>query len=647
VVSWTSVGSAGRGYEIAGQRYDASGTAVGSEFSLNSTTSGDQADASVVGLADGGFVVTWTSNGQDGSGLGVYGQRYGPGGAAVGSEFRANTTTSGDQADASVAALADGGYVVTWSGNGPTDNWGIHGQRYSAAGAAVGTEFRVNATAIGDQYSPATAALADGGFVVTWESLDGSTSGIYGQRYDASGAAVGTEFRSNTTTAGDQVNPSGAGLASGGFVVTWEAGGQDGSGWGVYGRRYDAVGAALGGEFRVNTTTAGDQFDSSIAALADGGFVVGWTSDPAEIYGQRYDATGAAVGGEFKANSAAAGDQSFPEVAALGDGGFVMSWNTPFASGSDTFGQRFDASGSPTGNPNLTITGDASSQRLTGLRGNDSFLGLGGNDTLEGGSGIDAATYVGTRSEYVVLGLEDQAAVGSVREGLDRLTSIETVIFSDKVLPSTRADSPLEYIASYADLMTVFGVNAAAGFNHFIGNGYAEGRTVSFDGLEYIASYGDLMDAFGAAAEAGASHYIQAGRFEARTVTFDGLEYIASYGDLIRAFGADGDVGVSHFIQAGRFEGRSTTFDGLEYIASYGDLINAFHTQVAAAPDIGATHYIIAGYFEDWATDLFDATQYLANYADLRAAFGSDLEVVTLHYITNGYFEGRTDDPLT
>jgi hypothetical protein len=344
---------------------------------------------------------------------------------------------------------------------------------------------------------------------------------------------------------------------------------------------------------------------------------------------------------------AAAGDQSFPEVAALGDGGFVMSWNTPFASGSDTFGQRFDASGSPTGNPNLTITGDASSQRLTGLRGNDSFLGLGGNDTLEGGSGIDAATYVGTRSEYVVLGLEDQAAVGSVREGLDRLTSIETVIFSDKVLPSTRADSPLEYIASYADLMTVFGVNAAAGFNHFIGNGYAEGRTVSFDGLEYIASYGDLMDAFGAAAEAGASHYIQAGRFEARTVTFDGLEYIASYGDLMRAFGADGDVGVSHFIQAGRFEGRSTTFDGLEYIASYTDLIIAFHAQVAAAPDIGATHYIIAGYFEDRATDLFDATQYLANYADLRAAFGSDLEAVTLHYITNGYFEGRTDDPLT
>ena len=35
--------------------------------------------------------------------------------------------------------------------------------------------------------------------------------------------------------------------------------------------------------------------------------------------------------------------------------------------------------------------------------------------------------------------------------------------------------------------------------------------------------------------------------------------------------------------------------------------------------------------------------QYLANYADLRAAFGSDLDAAAAHYITYGYHEGRTD----
>ena len=89
------------------------------------------------------------------------------------------------------------------------------------------------------------------------------------------------------------------------------------------------------------------------------------------------------------------------------------------------------------------------------------------------------------------------------------------------------------------------------------------------------------------------------------------------------------------------------TFDGLEYIASYGDLINAYHAQVAANPsDIGANHYILAGYAEHRATDLFNPAQYLANYADLQAAFGTNAEAATIHYITNGSFEGRTDHPL-
>jgi hypothetical protein len=106
-------------------------------------------------------------------------------------------------------------------------------------------------------------------------------------------------------------------------------------------------------------------------------------------------------------------------------------------------------------------------------------------------------------------------------------------------------------------------------------------------------------------------------------------------------------LGADHYITQGRFEGRFVSFDGLGYIASYGDLVQAFHEQVAATPnpDIGANHYILAGYAEHRATDLFDAGQYLANYADLQAAFGVNTEAATIHYITSGYFEGRTDQP--
>ena len=53
-------------------------------------------------FADGGFIVTWTSDGQDGSGLGVYGQRFDGAGSALGSEFPINNYTNGQQENPAV-----------------------------------------------------------------------------------------------------------------------------------------------------------------------------------------------------------------------------------------------------------------------------------------------------------------------------------------------------------------------------------------------------------------------------------------------------------------------------------------------------------------------------------------------------------------
>ncbi|MDH6059449.1 DUF4347 domain-containing protein, partial [Chrysosporum bergii ANA360D] len=50
-------------------------TKVGSEFQVNTYASNAQANPSITTLKDGGFVVTWQSDVQDGSGNGVYGQR--------------------------------------------------------------------------------------------------------------------------------------------------------------------------------------------------------------------------------------------------------------------------------------------------------------------------------------------------------------------------------------------------------------------------------------------------------------------------------------------------------------------------------------------------------------------------------------------
>ena len=109
------------------------------------------------------------------------------------------------------------------------------------------TEFRANTTITDNQTLPATAMDEVGDYVIVWVSnnQDGQGLGIYAQRYDHTGTPVGGEFRVNQTTANDQTTPSVAMDQQGDFVVTWASNNQDGNGWGVYARRYDLNGNAL------------------------------------------------------------------------------------------------------------------------------------------------------------------------------------------------------------------------------------------------------------------------------------------------------------------------------------------------------------------------------------------------------------------
>ncbi len=74
-----------------------------------------------------------------------------------------------------------------------------------------------------------TTALEDSGFVAAWGSTqDGSGFDIYAKRYDADDRAVGSETKVNTYATSSQNSPSGAGLADGCYVLAWTSYGQDG-----------------------------------------------------------------------------------------------------------------------------------------------------------------------------------------------------------------------------------------------------------------------------------------------------------------------------------------------------------------------------------------------------------------------------------
>ena len=339
----------GSGFGIYGQRFSTAGVKAGAAFRVNTTTAKSQTQPAIAGLTGGGFVVAWTSDGEDGSGLGVYGQRFNAAGGRLGGAFRANTVTAGAQSAPSIAALTTGGFVVAWQ-SGDGSGYGIYAQHYNAAGGRVGGEFRVNTDTIGTQALPSAAGLVGGGFVIAWESSpqDGSGYGIYGQRYSAAGARAGAEFRVNTTIAGNQARPSVAGLKDGGFVVAWESSLEDGSGLGVYDQRYAKTGVkAAPVQFLVNTTTAGDQYQPRIAGFSDTGFVAAWTSRNEDgsglgVYGQLFSATGAKLNVEFRVNTTVLHDQWQPAVATLVGPNFVVAWTSPDGGSSlGVYAQRF------------------------------------------------------------------------------------------------------------------------------------------------------------------------------------------------------------------------------------------------------------------------------------------------------------------
>ena len=347
VVVWSSDGQDGSGFGIFGQRYFASGAPRGGEFQVNSYTTNDQYFAVVASDANGNFVVVWQSTGQDGSGTGLFAQRFDASGLREGAEFRVNAYTTGEQIAPAVASDANGDFVVAWAA-APGTSLDVFAQRFDSAGGAQGPAFPVNSYTTGAQWTPAVASDANGNFVVVWQSYgqDGSDYGTFGRRFNASGVAQGSEFRVNSYTTNIQNYPAVASDANGDFVVVWLSDGQDGSSVGVFGRRFDALGVPQGSEFRVNTYTTSAQFQADVASDASGNFVVVWTGsgqgDGSGIFGRRFDASGVPQGGEFRVNTSTPGSQTIPAVASDPDGDFVVVWESGTdGSGDGVFGQRY------------------------------------------------------------------------------------------------------------------------------------------------------------------------------------------------------------------------------------------------------------------------------------------------------------------
>ncbi len=329
---------------------------IGPEFQVNTYTTGSQYQQSIATDAAGNFVVVWASIGQDGSQGGIFARKYLAAGTPIGSsEFRVNAYTTGSQDAPSVASDPSGRLVMVWQSVQDGSSSGVFGRRFDASGAA-GPEFQVNTYTTSYQMFPSVAMDAGGNFVVAWQSYrDGGGFGVFAQRYNAAGAPQGSEFQVNTYTTSDQYRPAVAMGADGNFVVVWATlSAQDGASGGVFGRRYDAAGVAQGGEFLVNSYVTGSQYEAAAAAGPDGSFLVVWTTLDGisqGVSGRRFNASGVPLAAEFKVNAYTPGPQRRAAASIDAAGNFVVAWRSLGQDGSNNgvFARAFDSAGVPQG----------------------------------------------------------------------------------------------------------------------------------------------------------------------------------------------------------------------------------------------------------------------------------------------------------
>ena len=277
--------------------------------------------------------------------------------APVGPEFRVNTVTTGSVYASAVASRTNGDFVIVWSTGDGFNQSRVTGQRFDAGGARLGTEFLVSVytTSFPDLVSVSADA---NGFTVVWDDLTGfpNRARPFGRRFDANGNPVGVDFAVSSYTSDVEVAPHVASDASGGFVVVWTRRGVDGDGsdWGVFGQRFTASGGRIGAEFAVNSFTTGAQYWADVGVQPGGDFVVAWGSQPGllgQITAQRFAAGGTKLGGEFKVSTSTDIQriQAKPTLRMMSDGSFVVAWYELASPRHSILTRIYDAQASPLG----------------------------------------------------------------------------------------------------------------------------------------------------------------------------------------------------------------------------------------------------------------------------------------------------------
>jgi len=328
-VAWLAAGDTG-GAQLFVRGYDDTASAAYDPTQVSAAVAGAEGTA-LAALSDGRFVTAWAEPGE------IRARLVAGSGAPSGDSFQVSVNAVLVPLEPAAAGLADGSFLIAWTAGTQAGNRLVFLQRFTADGGKLDEETAL-AFAAGEQAEPALAALPGGGFVgvFTGAAPQDEDSGVFCRVFGASGAALGSALLVNEATAGLQHSPAVAALADGRFVVAWESDPGDGGPTLVLMRRFDADGAASDGEAFVSEDFSLDQGAPAVGSTGSGGFAVAWHAGNLSIfpgfgiYARAFDAMGAPFGPETTLTDDFVEEPSLPAVAAFPHGGFIVFWYSAF-----------------------------------------------------------------------------------------------------------------------------------------------------------------------------------------------------------------------------------------------------------------------------------------------------------------------------
>ena len=410
VTAWQSAGA-----QLWCQLSDAAGQASGAAFALTSAGGAVEGEPTVAALANGGFVVAYSARSEDNVRIAY---RIVAADGSLGVEHLIDRL---DAVMPDLAVLEDGSFALAWRAGAQ-----VEVGRFSATGAPLGAIEQFGA--FGSAYSPSVVAHG-ASFAVSWGEIgDGN---VYVAQSGGAAAMVNSDGMAASDSTGAPL-PGMTALADGGFVVAWDSYVNNPFGYAssdIFFQRYDAAGQAIGAITQVNTDSSIDgRFDAQVTALGNGGFVVAWHTgdfDGEGVYGRRFDAAGSALDvREFAINELRQGDQGGPALTALANGGFATAWVDTQADGATRIEARVLAG--------ETLQVQAAPP-VAGSAGADTFEASAGNQLIDGGGGRDTVVYEGARQQFNVSRDADGATVTDTlgAGGSDTLLHIERLAFDD------------------------------------------------------------------------------------------------------------------------------------------------------------------------------------------------------------------------